>query len=212
MCGEAHPSSREPMNAARLSLILSFVALSGCIRTHGGDGGIGARAGSGGALGGTAGSGGSSSGGSGTGGSAGTALSAGRAGTVAMSGRGGTGGTSGFGGTGVAGTGSEELSCRERASRSAGLTRLSDRCFACTCDARPSSTVSCDRDCWRVIECVLTSGCASSDVVCIRAACVGPLGGAERFTAAVGLVVAVPISSCMAECSIPFDDPFDAGQ
>jgi hypothetical protein len=181
-------------------LALLLAGSSGCVRAHGGDGGFS----NGGVSGAGAGSGGASSDlrGSGSGGSGGTAPSAGQAGTSANPARAGAGAVTGTAGMAVAGSPSEEASCVERARVNAGMTLLDEACFACTCEMKASATNACDGTCWKLIECVLMSGCASTDPACIVEACARSVGGAERFNAAARLVVAVPIAGCRRECSI----------
>ena len=196
-------------------LLVTALALAGCVRVHssdpysGGDGGDGGTsAGRGGVGGGgRGGAGGVSGGGVSGGGVSGGGVSGGGVG-----GRGGTGGRGGAGAGGVGGVGGgagtlvPPRTCADDAEVVAGITSLSSACFACTCDMKPMETLTCTRPCWRLIDCVVASGCDSNDTTCIRNACVSYLGGMDRYTEAARLAVAVPILACRAECFY-LDDP-----
>jgi hypothetical protein len=203
-----------------LSAVLAC-ALAGCVRVHASDpyaGGDGGGGGDGGSRAGSGGAGVGARGGTGTGGFGGGGVGGG--GVGGRGGFGGAGGAAGVaGGAGVAGAAGGGVggfagqpaprTCRELAETEAGITGLSSACFACTCDMKPMDTLACNRPCWRLIDCVISSGCASSDTACIRNACVGYLGGMQAYTAAANLAVAVPILSCRAECFYTQD--VDAG-
>ena len=198
-------------------------ALSSCVRVHGkdpyagdegGDGGSNSGTGGGGRGGGGGpGTGAVSGGGVGGGGGGGVAGAAGVGGFGARGGAdvaGGIGGMGGFSGAGIGGfSGTTAPSCRETVETTAGVTGLSSACFGCTCDMQPMATLSCNRRCWRLIDCVISSGCNSSDTICIRNACVGYLGGMQAYQEAAVLAVNVPILSCRSSCFYN-DDP-DAG-
>jgi hypothetical protein len=105
------------------------------------------------------------------------------------------------------------LGCREVSHANAASVNLAVDCVECLCDLKPSATGACTGDCWRLAACVAASGCASSDTLCIRAACVTPLGGMERYMAAATLTVAVPFAMCATACFGPAQhDDWDAGR
>ena len=193
--------------------VVLVLALASCVRVHGSDpyaggeggggaggtGGAAARGGTGvGARGGVGGA----SGVGGGGGAAGVAGTAGAGGFGARGGSGGTAGspagTGGVGGVGGAGGTPPTRTCLDIAETEGRATGLSSGCFACTCNMRPKETLACTRQCWRLIDCVISSGCGSSDTTCLRSACVGYLGGMDEYTAAAAL--AVPILGCRSEC------------
>jgi hypothetical protein len=221
MCGEARGvrrgrgSSGDRMNIPSqwLALALSCFALNGCVRVHS-DAPFGGSAG-----GGDAGRGGSGRGGTGgvaginpTAGRGGTSVVPSRGGSGAVGGRGGRGGTGGTSGSaGSAGSDDPiDAVCERQAQGTAGLTQLGNQCFACLCDMKPTETISCNRSCWRLLDCVIGSGCNTSDTTCIQSACVAPVGGMAAYLAAAQLAVDVPILGCRAQCFAPPDD-MDAG-
>jgi hypothetical protein len=75
----------------------------------------------------------------------------------------------------------------------------------------PEATKSCTGTCWELIDCLFESGCATTDTVCIRDACLDRLGGMASYTRAANLARAVPILGCRPECFPPPDPDFDAG-
>jgi len=168
---------------------------------RGGAGGGAARGGTGGATarGGTGGA-------TARGGTGGVAA---RGGSGGVGARGGAGGTAARGGTG--GT-TAPLSCEDAAVRNArGVANLSDRCTTCMCDVNADATRRCTGMCWKLIDCLFESGCATSDTACIRAACVAPLGGMASYNQAAMLASDVPFLGCRAEC-FPPDPDLDAGR
>jgi hypothetical protein len=68
------------------------------------------------------------------------------------------------------------------------------------CDASEAATRACTGDCWKLAYCVAASGCGTTDTPCIQAACVGPLGGMAKYTAAAQLAIPVDFEMCVPEC------------
>jgi hypothetical protein len=197
-----------------LALALSCFALNGCVRVHsddpfgGGSAGRGDAGSSGSGRGGTGGAAGANP----LAGGGGTSVVPSRGGSGAVGGRGGRGGTGGISGSAGTILPDEPIDavCERQAQRNAGFTQLGNQCFACLCDMKPKETISCDRSCWRLLDCVIGSGCNTSDTTCIQAACVEPLGGMAAYLAAAQLAVDVPILGCRPQCFAPPDD-MDAG-
>jgi hypothetical protein len=127
-------------------------------------------------------------------------------GAAAGTGGGGAGGaagtTAGTGGAkaGTGGTGGGGPTMAECVSKtSAILTPARMACTNCVCTKGLAAATTCANEpmCWPLISCVGASGCATTDMACIIAACGTSLGGAAAATPFGAPVVR---GMCSAEC------------
>lgn len=73
-------------------------------------------------------------------------------------------------------------------------------CTDCLCARNPTATMACSGDCWRLLYCVAASGCAPTDVVCVRRECTVELGGPDAYLEAAMQLVRTPFVACKLEC------------
>ena len=97
-------------------------------------------------------------------------------------------------------SGALQLATSPRAACDSDRFQGTSECTDCLCARNPTATMACGGDCWRLLYCVAASGCAPTDVVCVRHECTVELGGPDAYLEAAMQLVRTPFVACKLEC------------